>query len=100
MEKQIIKLKVDFDFNWIYEGEIKKLKEDLDALEKLGATEIEIEIKDDWGGVPYVSIEAFTYRIETAEEYKERMAKENQRKEEIKRQELELLGKLKAKYEM
>jgi hypothetical protein len=97
MEKQVRRFKVDFDFNWTYGVEIKKLKEDLDMLEKLGVTEIEIEAEEIYGSTS-VKIEAFINRIETDEECKARVDKENQRQEEIKRRELEQLEKLKSKY--
>ena len=79
MEKQIRKFRVNFDFNWTYGVEIKKLKEDLETLEKLGVTEIEIEAEDNWGA-PSVTIEAFTERLETDEEFKERLDKEKKLK--------------------
>lgn len=97
MEKQVRRFKVDFDFNWTYGVEIKKLKEDLDALEKIGVTEIEIEAEDNWGS-PSVTIDAYISRVETDDEYKARIDKENQRQEEIKRRELEQLETLKSKY--
>ena len=99
MEKQIRRFKVDFDFNWTYGVEIKKLKEDLDTLEKLGVTEIEIEAEYNYGSAS-VTIEAFINRLETDEECKNRISKENQRQEDIKRRELAELEKLKSKYGM
>ena len=72
MEKQIRRFKVNFDFNWTYGVEIKKLKEDLETLEKLGVTEIEIEAEDNCGS-PSVTIEAFAERLETDDEFKERI---------------------------
>lgn len=99
MEKQVRRFKVDFDFNWTYGVEIKKLKEDLDTLEKLGVTEIEIEAEENYGSVS-VKIEAYINRIETDEECKVRVDKENQRQEDIKRRELAELEKLKSKYGM
>jgi hypothetical protein len=99
MEKQVRRFKVDFDFNWTYGVEIKKLREDLDTLEKLGVTEIEIEAEENYGSAS-VTIEAFINRIETDEECKARIDKENQRQEDIKRRELAELEKLKSKYGM
>ena len=99
MKKQVRRFKVDFDFNWTYGVEIKKLKEDLDTLEKLGVKEIEIEAEDSYGSAS-VTIEAFMNRIETDEECKSRIDKENQRQEDIKRRELAELEKLKSKYGM
>lgn len=99
MKKQLRRFNVPFDFNWAYGVEIKKLKDDLDILEKLGATEIEIEVQESYGSAS-VSIEAFTHRIETDEEYNTRINKENERQEDIKRRELAELEKLKSKYGM
>jgi hypothetical protein len=99
MEKQVRRFKVDFDFNWTYGVEIKKLREDLDTLEKLGVTEIEIEAEENYGSAS-VTIEAFINRIETDEECKARIDKENQRQEDINRRELAELEKLKSKYGM
>lgn len=97
MEKKVRRFKVDFDFNWTYGVEIKKLKEDLDTLEKMGVTEIEIEPEEIWGSAS-VTIEAYSNRLETDDEYKTRIDKENQHQEEIKRRELGELKKLKSKY--
>ena len=97
MEKQVRRFKVDFDFNWTYGVEIKKLKDDLDTLEKLGVTEIEIEAEYNYGSAS-VTIEAFINRLETDEECNARITKENQRQEDIKRRELAELEKLKSKY--
>ena len=99
MEKQVRRFKVDFDFNWTYGVEIKKLKEDLDTLEKLGVTEIEIEAKENWGSAS-VTIEAYTNRLETDDECKARTDNENKRQEDIKRRELAELQELKSKYGM
>ena len=99
MEKQVRRFKVDFDFNWTGGVKIKKLKEDLETLEKLGVTEIEIDAENNLE-FPYVTTKAFIDRIETDEEYNARVAKENQRQEDIKRRELEQFEKLKSKYGM
>ncbi len=97
MDKQVRKFKIDFDFNWTYGVEIKKLREDLDTLEKLGVTEIEIEAEENYGSAS-VTIEAFINRLETDEECKARVDNKNKRQEDIKRRELAELEKLKLKY--
>lgn len=99
MEKQVRRFKVDFDFNWTYGVKIKKLKEDLDTLEKLGVTEIEIKGEEIYGCID-ITIEAFIHRIETDEECNARINRENLRQEYIKRTELAELEKLKLKYGM
>ena len=98
MEKQIRRFKVNFDFDWTYGVEIKKLKEDLETLEKLGVTEIEIEAEYNWGS-PSVTIEAFTKRLETDEEFSERIRMKEQTKKSFEQMELEEYKRLKAKYD-
>lgn len=98
MEKQIRRFKVNFDFDWTYGVEIKKLKEDLETLEKLGVTEIEIEAEDNWGS-PSVTIEAFAERLETDDEFKERIRMKEQTKKSFEQMELEEYKRLKAKYD-
>ena len=98
MEKQIRRFKVNFDFDWTYGVEIKKLKEDLETLEKLGVTEIEIEAEDNWGS-PSVTIEEFTERLETDEEVSERIRMKEQTKKSFEQMELEQYERLKAKYD-
>lgn len=97
MKKEVRKFKVDFNFNWTYGVEIKKLKQDLEELEKLGVTEIEIEAVDDYGSAS-VTIEAFTNRIETDDEFNLRVNENKKRKQDLKKRELEQLEKLKLKY--
>ena len=78
MEKQIRRFKVNFDFNWTYDIKIDKLKEDIKKLEDLGVTDISIEPDEDYYyGNSIITIEAFAERIETDEEAKERIDKEN-----------------------
>lgn len=97
MKKQIRRFKVPFNFDWTYGVEIKKLREDLDQLEKLGVTTIEIEAEESYGSSS-VTIEAFVNRLETDEELKSRINEENRREEEQKSRELQELERLKTKY--
>lgn len=97
MEKEVRRFKVDFNFDWTYGVEIKKLKEDIEALEKLGATHVELESSVSYD-TAYITIGAYVNRIETDKEYKARIDKQNQRQEDIKRRELAELEKLKLKY--
>ena len=48
MKKIFRDFKINFELDWD-EIEIKKLRKDLDAIEKLGATHIEIEDVDSYG---------------------------------------------------
>lgn len=98
MKKIIRKFKIDYKLDWTYGIEINKLREDLDAIEKLGATHIEIEPGVSFD-CPFVDIDAYSERIESDEEYNARIDEETKRQEAIKRSELEILQKLKSKYE-
>ena len=93
------RVEVSFNFDWTYGVDIKQIREDLDALEKLGVTRIEIEPDSNYGSC-CVSIQAFTDRTETDEEYNKRISEETQRKKNIKDSELEELARLKAKYKL
>jgi len=97
MEKLKRTFKVDYYLDWEYGVEISKLREDLDAIEKLGATHVEIDSSISYD-CAYTTIEAISERIETDEEQKERLDKEQRRKDDIERRELEQLNKLKEKY--
>jgi hypothetical protein len=87
MEKQKKRHKVySQTFNNIIE--ISKLREDLDCIEKLGVTHIEI---DSGYASNYVNVEAFSERIETDEEYDIRITRQ-------KRRDLSQLENIKSKY--
>ena len=97
MEKEVRRFKVDYSLDWEYGVEISKLRADLDAIEALGATHVEIEgfISYDCA---YVTIEPISEHLETDEEFKARVEEVEKRQSEIKRRELEQLEKLKSKY--
>jgi hypothetical protein len=97
MEKQEQDFKINYSLDWTYGIEISKLREDLDAVEKLGATHINIEHGVSYD-CSYVEIDAIARRMETDEEFNERVRQINQRKEEQKRRELQELERLKSKY--
>jgi hypothetical protein len=89
--------KVDYNLDWAYSVKISQLREDLDALEKLGVTHVDIEASERYG-CAYLDIEAFATRMETEEECKERLSELKRRDDEIKRRDLEQLQKLQDKY--
>jgi len=97
MEKEIRRFKVDYSLDWEYGVEISKLRADLDAIEALGATHVEIESCISYD-CSYLIIEPVSKRLETDEEFKARAEEVEKRQSEIKRRELEQLEKLKAKY--
>ena len=92
-------MQIPFDFNhWTYGVEIKQLKKDLESLDKLGVTHVDIVAEENWGGAS-VFIQAYLERLETKEEFKERVDRQKRYDEDQKRKELDQLEKLKAKYE-
>lgn len=97
MAKQTRRFEVPFDFDWTYGVEVARLKDDLDKLEKLGATTIDIEPNESFGCVG-VLIKAYVNRLETNEEYKARVDEQNRRKAYVEQRELSELNRLKSKY--
>ena len=97
MEKEIRRFKVNYSLDWDYGVEISKLRADLDAIEALGATHVEIESGISYD-CAYVTIESVSEHLETDEEFKTRVEEVEKRQSEIKRRELEQLEKLKSKY--
>lgn len=99
MKKQVKKIYVDFNFNWDCGIEISKLRADLDELEKLGATHIDMEANINWD-CPELNIKAKYERLETDQEFEERVNKIKQQEVIRKHIELNELDRLKKKYEI
>ena len=97
MKKEIREFEVPFAFDWEYGIEIKKLREDLDELEKLGATTISIDIGDYWGD-SIIEIGAYVTRMETDDEARARIAEHRDRENAASIREIEELKRLKEKY--
>lgn len=97
MKKQEIDFKIPYEFDWLYGVEISELKSDIEKLEKLGATHVEIE-----HGVYYdssfITINAICRRIETDEEFKQRKKEIEEIKEKNRQIELNQFEILKRKY--
>jgi hypothetical protein len=91
--------KVDYDLGWEYDGAISKIKKDIEELEKLGATHVEIDEETSFGESS-IRIRAFSERMETDEEYQERIDEESKKEEEIKRRDLAKLEEIKSKYNL
>lgn len=86
--------------DWINdEKSISEIRKDLDELERKGITHIEITSTSDWDGFSSIEINTFYNRLETDEEYDERVRIENAQLERIKKEELRQLEILKKKYE-
>jgi D-mannonate dehydratase len=97
MKRSII-IPINYFLGWSYNTEIAQIKQDLEAIEKLGATHVNTEIEHSYGD-SFLKIEAIQQRKETDEEYQKRLLQEKNRQEEIKEKELKQLEALKLKYE-
>lgn len=94
-------VRIDYQLDWCdwYDGvEIKKIISDLIAIKELGATNIHIKhgLEDD---MTYVDVFAVQKRLETDEEYTDRINRTVEFERKMKAKELELLRRLKSKYE-
>ena len=100
MQKQKQDFKLNFSLDWTYGVSIEQLKKDIEELEKLGATHVNIEsVIDYYDDCSYVVIDAICRRIETDEEFEQRKKEVEAQQEQRKQQELIQLAELKAKYE-
>ena len=97
MTKLKKKFEVYYSIEWAHGIEITKLRDDLDALEKLGATHIEM---DSYESEDYCHIEirATCERFETDQEFDTRTKIKNLEQLTIDR-EMVVLERLKLKYE-
>ena len=97
-ELKLRQFPINYSFDWEYGVSISKIREDLDALEELGASHIIIDTStsDDCS---YLIIEAVGERLETQEEYDRRIAEKQARENSFKDGELAELQRLKEKYE-
>lgn len=94
MELLTVTLKVKYSFNWGGLITINQIKEDIKALEDMGANSIEITSDDD-----DVYFEAFSTREETITEALARAKKQEYFKQKRIENDLRLLADLKAQYE-
>jgi len=97
MEKQEQDFKLNYSLEWTYGVEISQLKKDIEELEKLGATHVNIEPSISYD-CPYVEIDAICRRIETDEEFEQRKKEAEARQEQNRQRELKQLADLKSKY--
>ena len=94
MKKINKRFNIEYYLYWTGGAAISQIREDLDAIEKLGATHIDIE-EDDC----FISVEGYVERLETDDEYDDRLAKDKAHKANVKAHELKQLAELKLKYE-
>ena len=97
MEKKERDFKLEYSLDWTGGVEISKLKSDIEVLEKLGATHVEIEHGISYD-CSYVEIDAICRRVETDEEFEQRKKQVEARQEQKKQRELKQLQDLKSKY--
>jgi hypothetical protein len=97
-QKREVSIPIELYLDWTYGITISKLREDLDTLEKLGATDVNIEVDNTWD-YPSIYIKAFQCRLETDEEFQQRVAEETAKEAQQRANELETLRRLKEKYE-
>lgn len=95
MEKKEIEKEISYYLDWDSSVSLTQVKKDIEELEKLGATHINIE----QGDFSYVTIEAIERRLETDEEFNQRKEEQELRQLAQKQEELKILAELKAKYE-
>jgi len=97
MEKQEQDFKLNYSLDWTCGVSIEQLKKDIEELEKLGATHINIEHGISYD-CSYVEIDAICRRIETDEEFEQRKKEVEARQEQYRQRELKQLAELKEKY--
>ena len=98
MEKQTIRVEVDYQFDWSYGVSISKIREDLDKMEALGVTEIELTPEQFYESVSLMQT-GIIERMETDEEVEARINTVKKREAARRKVELAQLKALKAKYE-
>lgn len=86
-----------YSFDWECATSISKIREDIDEMEKLGITHINIELSEYYGN-PYLSMKAEIHRLETDEEYEERTMCESYKLKANEARELAEYERLKKKF--
>lgn len=96
-----MKVERDFELNylldWEFEVSMDVLEKDIKALKELGATSVSIESFQYYDSTS-VQIKAICRRMETDEEYAERIRVISARDEQRRQRDLEQLEELKKKY--
>lgn len=96
-KKRMKAVKVNYNLSWTYGVTIQQIRKDLDAIQALGANEVEIETYSEYG-CEYIRVEAIENRLETDAEVRIRLNTEKQRLEDIKNREIRQLKELQQKY--
>lgn len=98
MEKEEIDIEVNYDLEWLYGAELSQIKKDVEELEKLGVTHVNIDYVTSYD-VTYIITNPIIRRLETDEEFNKRKEEQELMKLVQKQKELKILAELKAKYE-
>jgi len=98
MEKVKVVKPIEYEFTWSQGVAISEIRADLDAVEALGATHIMIEHEVRYEA-SHLEIVAMCERIETDEEYDKGLQFQERIYQLNKQRDLDLLAKLKNKYE-
>lgn len=94
-----VRNEIKFSLAWDGTSTISKLREDLDAIEKLGANSVEIGIDWEYDGESYLKITPIEIRPETKEERRHRLNRDKRLEDDLNKRALELFQKLKLKFE-
>jgi hypothetical protein len=98
MEKKTIEEKINVEIDWLYEPiEIKDFKDEIEYIEKLGATHIEFNVSDSFDSIS-IEVSVFKRRLETDEEYCKRLEHNKIFNDRVREQELKKLQELIEKY--
>jgi len=95
MDKQVIRENIGYNFDWSDSNSIESIREDLDNLEKRGATHVEIEVYEH-----SLYCQAYSERPETDTEQAERLRIEQERSERQKERDLKQYEIIKSKYNL
>ena len=98
MEKINRVIDTGYSFDWGYSPSISKIREDIDEMEKRGITHINIELSRYCTDCYSISMRAEIHRLETDEEYEERIMSENSKLKANEARELAEYERLKKKF--
>lgn len=94
MKKKLINEHIKFELNWTCGVSLEQIKKDVEELEKLGATQVDITLDYDT-----IKIDAYKERKETEKEFRERIRNEKEHAEYIEKLQRAEYEKLKSKFE-
>lgn len=98
MKKIIKTVDTGYYFDWEYAIPISKIREDIDEMEKRGVTHVNIELSQYYTDCYSISMRAEIHRLETDEEYEERIMCEAYKLKTNEARELAEYERLKKKF--